>query len=536
MSVSEKGAARRRNAAVLSIAAGAAAAMLGVAAQSASAANPPPPDEVHDQFFDWFVNATPSYLPSPFLTDSSANAVNAFLASRPAGSPLAVKVERPISNATANLIFNNPNYHVSYVLGDIETNTIPNVTTLVKQVRYVNGNNGQKTNSFNAYIGEYGINRLTSDVTDPANYNSQSGTHSFSGYGLGQYNSTGVNMSMPELYGGSGSYRNPAAGNSNAPNIRSAMFVLPALRVSQIAVNNPEDERIVPYVARFNNFGNLALDSDRNASNGYKFVPGQAMPAAFGLPAVSAADTANQMLSRRDFATQVLHYRLRGANSYVLFEPGVDGYFQDQKRSDAKTGFTEPHVDAIFNAADYKLVLGADSDYKNGNNSKDFNGNIIEDGKMMSDEQAGAMFSGVYSLSLKRLDMLLSNQDDADHSLTLPSKIAGFDLKTKTFDLDAGTSLLVEYKLSTSGLNKGWSVALQNVPFVAIENSRNHFGIPEPGTISLAAAMGFIGIARRRRPGQKDGEAKPFAPLASQHRAPLGLIGMNMSDDVYVLA
>jgi len=134
------------------------------------------------------------------------------------------------------------------------------------------------------------------------------------------------------------------------------------------------------------------------------------------------------------------------------------------------------------------------------------------------------------------MDVLLSNQDDDDHSLTLPSKIAGFDLNTKTFDLDAGTSLLVEYKLSTSGLHKGWSVALQNVPFTAIENSRNHFGIPEPGTISLAAAMGFIGVARRRRSGQRSEAAPQPAPFTPRHRGPVGLIGMNMSDDVYVLA
>jgi hypothetical protein len=220
----------------------------------------------------------------------------------------------------------------------------------------------------------------------------------------------------------------------------------------------------------------------------------------------------------------------------VLFEPGVDGYLQDQKRSDAKTGWTESHVDSIFDASDYKLLLGKDTDYKNGSNKNDINANIIVDGKLKSDEDAGSIFSGVYSLSLKRMDVLLSNQDDDDHSLTLPSKIAGFDLKTKTFDLDAGTSLLVEYKLSTSGLNKGWSVALQNVPFTAIENSRNHFGIPEPGTISLAAAMGFIGIARRRRPGQRDDESNPQPTPLPRHRAPSGLIGMNMSDDVYVLA
>src|SRR5262249_32143134 len=151
--------------------------------------------------------------------------------------------------------------------------------------------------------------------------------------------------------------------------------------------------------------------------NGFKFEPGKAMPAAFGYPALSAQQTKDQMLSRRDFAAQVAHYRLRGADSFVAFEPGVVGYLNDVKRADARTGFTEPHIDSIFAASDHKLLLGSsDTDYPpKSSGFKDPNGNIFIDGKEKSDEEAGAIFSGVYSLSLKRMDILISNMDDDDH-------------------------------------------------------------------------------------------------------------------------
>jgi hypothetical protein len=478
----------------------AAAVAMVVAPALAGAASPPPATEVDNQAFDWFVNNTPGYLPSPFLTDANAGSVNAFLKTLPANVPHAVKVEVPISNATANLIFNNPSYHISYVLGDLEqANSQANVTNLVKQVRYVNNNNGQLKRSGNAFIGNYGYQVIDNDITTPSNYDSKKGTHSFSGYNRGGYNAAKLNMSMPELYGGSGSFKNPAAGNSTAPNIRSAMFTLPILRVSQVEVNNGADDRNVPYVARFNNFGNLALDTDRNSNHGYLFVPGQPIPASSGFPAVSAAKTANQMLSRRDFAAAVSHYRMRGADSYVLFEPGVIDYTQENKRRDAMAGWTEPHIQKVFDQSDYKLVLGADSDYKNHNNKKDINSELIVDGSMRKAEDTGTIFSGVYSLSLKTLDVMISNLDEQDHSITLPDSIGGYALKTKTFNVDDGSNLLIEYKLTTSGVNKGWSVALMHVPFQAIDNSRNGFGIPEPTTISLAAVTGFLLVGPRRR-------------------------------------
>ena len=477
--------------------------VLGLTPHRASAANPPAVTKANNQFFDWQINITPSYVPSPVLTNSQANAVNAFLMQQPPGSIRAVKILQPISNSTANLIFNNSKYHVSYVIGDIEgNNAAQQIKTIAQQVRFVNGqNNGTKTQSFNAFIGNFGFQDLANDVTRPSGYSSEKGEHSFAGWSQGDFTGAKLNMSMPDLYNGSASYRNPAAGNSSAPNIRSALFTLPLLRVSQIQVNSPTSEAIVPNIARFNNWGNLALDTDRNAANGFKFVPGQAIPAKNGLPGLSASQTANQMISRRDFATEVLHMRLRGAETYATFEPGVVNYFSDQQRTDAKTGWTESHVNSIFAAADAKLLLGKDTDYPGGPNTgdKDYNGNIIVDGHETTDEASGALFSGVYSLTLKRMDVLFSNMSGSDHALTLPPSIGGFNLLTKTFDVDAGAHLLVEYKLTTSGVNKGWSVMMQQFPFLQLPNNRNEVGIPEPTNLTLLAVAAFGAVTPRRR-------------------------------------
>ena len=244
------------------------------------------------------------------------------------------------------------------------------------------------------------------------------------------------------------------------------------------------------------------LDSDRNAANGYQFVPGQAIPAKFGLPAVSASATMNQMTSNRDFATQVAHYRLRGANSVDVFEQGVVGNNNETVRKDASIGWTEPHIDALFKASDYKLLLGSQT-----GGSKDLNDDIIVDGHSKSDETAGAIWSGIFSLSLKKMDVLMTNMDDDNHNLTLPSQLAGFNLKTKTFEVDGGASLLVEYKLTNSGPSKGWSVSLQTKPFLSLDNNRNQVGVPEPTTISLAAITMVLGGARRRRRNHRKAEA-----------------------------
>jgi hypothetical protein len=51
------------------------------------------------------------------------------------------------------------------------------------------------------------------------------------------------------------------------------------------------------------------------------------------------------------------------------------------------------------------------------------------------------------------MDVLLSNMDQQDHTLTLPDQIGGYSLHTNSFTVGDGEHLLVEYKLTTSGVN-----------------------------------------------------------------------------------
>ena len=124
---------------------------------------------------------------------------------------------------------------------------------------------------------------------------------------------------------------------------------------------------------------------------------------------------------------------------------------------------------------------------------------ITINGAAKNIEQAGALFSGGYSLGLGKLDVLISNMADGSQKITLPATIGGYALATKDFTLSPGSHLLVEYSLTGSSKNKGWTVAAQHVPFTAISNSRNGFGIPEPGTLSLLAVAGVFGLNRRKR-------------------------------------
>jgi hypothetical protein len=97
------------------------------------------------------------------------------------------------------------------------------------------------------------------------------------------------------------------------------------------------------------------------------------------------------------------------------------------------------------------------------------------------------------------MDILISNMDDDEHTLTMPPTVAGFDLKTQSFDLDGGAHLLVEYKLTTSGVNKGWSVMTKTFPFLQLPNNRDEVGIPEPTNMTWLALFAFVTVTPRRR-------------------------------------
>jgi len=116
-----------------------------------------------------------------------------------------------------------------------------------------------------------------------------------------------MNMANEDLYPGQATYKNPPGtpgGTSTSPNIRSSLFVQPIDRASFVTLNLPTGNKHVPYVNRFNNSGNIALDSDGNPSNGYRFDN----------------PTGTQMLSRGDFSALVAHYRARGVDGVHLLD------------------------------------------------------------------------------------------------------------------------------------------------------------------------------------------------------------------------
>src|SRR5262249_20767461 len=146
-----------------------------------------------------------------------------------------------------------------------------------------------------------------------------SGQHSFSGFARTDYDQAGLNMESEEAYPGSPSFKNPANGNSSAPNIRSALFTLPSWRIGRDSDALIKacliTQRNVPWIANFNNWGNACLN-DAPGTGGYAYY----WTNPTGVPGNSGI---GQMLSSRDFATLVAHYRLRGANSFNLFDSGV---------------------------------------------------------------------------------------------------------------------------------------------------------------------------------------------------------------------
>src|SRR5205085_11678023 len=75
-------------------------------------------------------------------------------------------------------------------------------------------------------------------------------------YSTTDFRASGLNMANEQLYPGDSSFRNPIAGNSTAPNIRSALFTLPIQRDSIVSQNIGAGQLHTPYIARFNNYTN----------------------------------------------------------------------------------------------------------------------------------------------------------------------------------------------------------------------------------------------------------------------------------------
>jgi len=499
-----------------------------------------------DPDIHWFGSWDQTTAPGPtdfFATPSSQSGLSVMatqlVGSAIAGKPLAIKVEGiPMQGAVAGPLFNTQfpptNKAISYVFTDFEASNkgtnLSNIATTVGQVR------GSSV-STNAYVGGFDLAPLTS--SDP--FRRGALTYTKTDYDLVQ-----VNMANTVLYPGSPTYRNTSTGDWGNPNnnIRTGLFVGPIGRMTAVqsalnasynganttAVGLPFHKQ-VPYVARFNNWNNSSLDND--PSPGFQFHPGRP------LGGLTATQTTDQMMGRGDFSAQIMHYRMRGAYSVMLLgegaNSGVEGYSSADAQQDVRDGWYGAsdsrvnHANNIFNQPDNKVA------------TMTLNPIIAVGGAPVSQstEVNGTIWSGVYSLSLKQLDILASNLDSAGHILKFGTVgTAGVDatdvftIKTAngyTFDqpdgvggrsinLEAGFHRLLQFDLVTTRVYKSaadlvannsnydtkqiWLVN-QNYQVFSNNAGRNDVGIPEPTTFGMLAAAGSMAVICRRNRSKK---------------------------------
>jgi hypothetical protein len=442
-----------------------------------------------DILYDWKATTTANtpvsgYTPAPFLNDANAAAVATQLAGTTAGK-IAVKIEAPSSPATTALIFNNPSFSVNYAFLDFENPSFPgggsgasNTALAQSQAQAIHA----QPKGTGTYVGNFRLFPGNGDTSGPG-----------AGPSTAEYLSggpTGVNMANEDLYPGSPFYKNPSqvGGTSATPNIRSALFVQPINRASFVTGNLPAGNLHIPYVNRFNNAGNSALDSDGNPNNGYKFDN----------------TTGNQMLSRGDFSAMVAHYRLRGVNGVHLLDGGVVGYTQSQFEQDAKDGFTFAPIASIFAGSNAKLATLATTTQLVTDRTT---GTTVD----TPNDQSGVVYSGVYSLtqndtrlanSSGKLALLLSNLSETSHDITFPSKIGGKNVILNNTSaalpkgyqtIGAGEHQLLEF----AGVGLNWS--LVNTQVVFTDSDRSGVGVPEPVAMGGAAIFAVAMMFRRRR-------------------------------------
>jgi hypothetical protein len=388
----------------------------------------------------------PGFAPSAFLTDDNVAAVDQFLATQ---TVRAVKIDRAVSPATLAAIYDK--YKVDYTFLDHEgPDAVARTTAMVGQIRQ-SAATGPAVATNKAFVGNFALTPTFADPTAPGGAPQ---------LGYAQYASAGANAAAPVLYPGSPGFRNPAAGNSAAPNVRSALFALPIERLSITTASLPAGHANVPYVDRFNNWQNATLDTDQNPANGYRFV------------------TQDQLPSRGDFRAQVLHYRLRGATAVHGLEGGVEGYTAQQFTADIHQGWTG--VAAVNDVlADPRARLAT------------LDTSVNADGVARTIEEAGVVWSGAYSAAKGKLVVLLSNLDATPHAVTLPTKVGGKTVSGE-FTVAAGSHEILEF----GATGTSWNLVSEQGVFV--DHDRAGAGVPEPTGLA-AVALAALALRRRSR-------------------------------------
>ncbi|HEV7403900.1 MAG TPA: Ig-like domain-containing protein [Chthoniobacteraceae bacterium] len=430
-------------------------------------------------------NAPPTgFATAPVLDDTAASAANVTTVLGSAPPPPAVQVRMELASPEALAVLGN--FGIKYIFTEFNTLGADRRTKAVADAALTSGT------SAGAFVGNFNLYpNLQIDPTRPA---AQSANFAGIDYAAARGHvgaQLGLQFAAPALLPGSVDFRNPAQGDSSAPNIRSALFVLPIQRLTLAELGlrgftappadetayaiaaSPNDpaQRLLPWVMRFNNLDNPALGG---GPSGPGFVQNAATPSNGQLP------------SRGDFQAQILHYRLRGADDLIVLSgsntSGVVGYSDPHEQSDVQTGWI---------ASTLATGIIARQNYAFANLSNTIADSVDTNNVpvLRDSEPAGAVWSGVYDRAgsvdtdgQRKLAVLISNLSSVQKTIDLPS-IGGFgvehpiaaDPRPAAFILNGGTHRLLSFTLAPDANNvTAW--ILTDDAFIGLDNDRNGVG------------------------------------------------------------
>jgi hypothetical protein len=404
---------------------------------------------------------TAGITPAIQLTNSNAAAVSAFLAGQ-AGQPQALRVIETLTNPDSLSILSG---FTGHVFADFENAfSFTQTADLVVQAP-------------GAVVGNFNLDPLSPDSTQ---------VNSNNGPTEAAYVASGVGMSNSVLFPGAPSIKNPASGNSSAPNIRSGLFTSQLTRLSNVETTRgttttifnqqfplfPESHQNVPIVTRFNNWGNGDLNN--GSAEGFDYV--------FDTTDASTPKYYQQLLSRGDYSALVAHYRLRGADGVTTFQSGVIGYTQLQLLADTANGWNL--FNPILDTAGTKTISSGTS--------------INVDGADLSLEEAGAAWSG--AVNDDALAILLSNLSGDAVDIDLPDQIEGLPLSDTVFNIAGGSHelLIFDHFVNVDLGIDGY--LLVDRRDVTGDDNRAGTGVPEPACLVMLGVGGLlIGLPRQAR-------------------------------------
>jgi len=195
----------------------------------------------------------------------------------------------------------------------------------------------------------------------------------------------------------------------------------------------------VPWVTRFNNYGNAALSNE----------PGTKQTPYIFNGTVDANPADGQLPSRGDFSAQVLQYRMRGADSLNLFLASVtdqfgNAYTESEQEADMNAGWfaTTTAGSALTGSSTMNGIFAGHYGFANLTNliRLDTTTNVkgkteVLPGAPDTAEHTGVIWSGVYgegsnnkpTLNSSSMAILLSNMSGSSHTVDLGT-VAGYSV------------------------------------------------------------------------------------------------------------